>query len=207
MRKFVLLILFVLVGKEVFGAGDLFEFKPTNESYISEILQESYKNVYLGNLVVYSTYINNFVKENWSIDNFSSYLLFSNNTLYLQIVSDKTNFVLKRITIPVIEGLEIFFLLSDKKSLSSFKNFYVAVYGDTKILKLEYNPNSYVLVYISQNSILRVDYWIREGNENVMIWSYLTAFSEKKVNDKVYLSGILFNIQAKEFYKFDFKPF
>ncbi|MEN2998932.1 MAG: hypothetical protein ABDH28_07880 [Brevinematia bacterium] len=201
-RTILLVIIYSIAMATVKGMP--FEFRETNLSFVSNLLQSVYKNVYLGNLEVRSSFIKSFVEENWNLKKFSSYLALSNSSMYFQIISDKTNITLKRLPIPLVEGIELFFSLTNEGYLRNFRKFGIADYGNTKILNLAYSENAHIIAYISDNFIQRLDYWIKEGKENIMVWSYLCAYSTSKTNDKVFLSSILLNIQAKEFYKFDF---
>lgn len=209
MRRVTGFFVFVLFGLVFSGAalGFIFEFKEVDVGFVSNALKEVYKDVYVGGLEVSSRYIEDFLKENWGISNFSSYLTLSNSSLYLHVVSEKTNFFLRRLPIPLIEGIEAFFLLPRREYLSNFRKFGVADYGDTRILGLWYNDKAMVVVYISRGSVVRMDYWIKEGEKSIMVWSYLCAYSERKTGMGKLLSGILLNLEAREFYKFDFKPF
>ncbi len=202
--KFIILVSLFLVFTAFNLLGFLFEFSDVDISYVSNVIADFYKNVRFGDLRVSSSYIDSFVNDYFGVRNFSSFFILSNNGFYFKLVSESTNIFLKRLPIPVLEGIEVLFLLGTKEYLSNFKRFGVYDYGNTKVLKLEYSVNSFVLLYISQGTILRVDYWIREGQNEVMVWSYLCAYSDKKHNGKTFLSSILFNIQSKEFYKFDF---
>lgn len=206
MNKLVLVLVFIL-SLLTFGVcyGLPFPILETNRDYVQRIIDDVYKNILLPtNHTVISTYIQSFLKETWDIDNPSAYFSISNKELYLFVSNQKTNFSIKRLPVPLIEGIEVLLSFSLKDYLSRFKKVGVADFGDTKILGLWYNDNAYLLVYVSQNTILRVDYWLSERGEDIMIWSYLCAYDEKKVEKKFSLTGILLNIQAKEFYKFDF---
>ncbi|MFN4245161.1 MAG: hypothetical protein ACK4F9_03305 [Brevinematia bacterium] len=203
MRVYILVFLFLVFIVD-FSSGFLLEFKEVDASYVSNIVVDIYKGIQFGDLKVSSPYIDSFVDEYFGMKDFSSYFVLSNTNFYFKLVSKETNIVLRRLPIPILEGIEVLFLLGYKDYLYGFSKFGVADYGNTKVLKLAYNPNSFFLLYISQGVILRVDYWIKEKQNEIMVWSYLCAYSERKYNNKTFLSGVLFNIQSKEFYKFDF---
>lgn len=197
-----ILFLFIFIGV---CSGLPFNIVETNANYVQRIIDDAYKNILLPtNHNVISTYIQSFLKETWNIDNAPTYFSISNRELYLFVSSQQTNFSIKRLPVPLIEGIETLVSFAFGNYLSKFRKFGVAEFGDTKILGLWYSDNAYLLIYVSQNTILRVDYWLSEKGGDIMIWSYLCAYDEKKVEKKFSLSGILLNIQSKEFYKFDF---
>ncbi|MCX8028585.1 MAG: hypothetical protein N2712_01130 [Brevinematales bacterium] len=198
-----IIIVFLMLSVNVFGF--LIDMSETNREYFEKIINSTYINLSLPNLEVYSTYIQEFSKEYIGIDKVSSFLILSNNSLILNITNEKTNINLSRLTIPFMEGMEVLYLLPTKEYQKRFVKFQVANYGDTKILSLWQNEKTYIVLYIAENLIQRVDYWLKENNDNIMLWSYLCAYRDNK-KDRKTISGILFNIQAKEFYKFDFRP-
>lgn len=205
MRKLLLVLFILCIVSNLFPFT--FDFKETNLSFALKVIEDTYKNILITNLVVNSSYIDSFVRENFRIDKFSSYLVVSNNALYVNIVSSNTNFFIKRLPIPFVEGLEVLFLLSSKDYFSNFKKAGILDYGSVKLLRLYYNDVASIILYVSQNEVARVDYILTQGRNEMMVWSYLCAYSKSKVSDKSYLSGILLNIEAKEFYKFDFVPY
>lgn len=201
MKRIILISIFlVLVYK---GYSAIFEFSFTNKDYFVSTYRSFIENVYVSDFRLSSKYVEDFVRENLGITNFELWMKIYQTNVLINVYSEKTNFSIYRFPVPFIEGMEILYLID--MNLKDFSSFSVADYGNVKIFKLDYKSgNAYLLFYFDKGEILRVDYWIK-SNQDVMLWSYLCAYDSMKSSDKKYLSGILLNVQAKEFYKFDFR--
>ncbi|MGB9621780.1 MAG: hypothetical protein ACP5PT_00140 [Brevinematia bacterium] len=200
MKKFILITTFMFICTFLYPST--FVFSPSSKDYFIQIYQSSMKEVYKGNLSLSSGYVEGFVKNNYGITNFTVELKILSNSVLVNVSSESTNLSITRFPVPFIEALEVFYLLGI--SIDDFSSFGVYESGSIKIFKLDYKSgNAYLLFYFDKGQILRVDYWLKD-KEDIMLWSYLCAYDTLKSTNKKYLSGILLNVQTKEFYKFDF---